>query len=114
MKAKAMDFSLSSILWTVLLLTWEGMIMAMKNFAETIEKEVPDQWERLGRPKYHLLGSSEGTKSKEYKEFLKPSIYNALNNPKLSRAGLWVQISSKVFFASVLVVLFYYLFHGKS
>jgi len=109
-----MDFSLSSIFWAILLVTWEGMIMAMKNFAETIEKEALDHWERLGRPKYHLFGGSEGTKSKEYKDFLKPATYNALNNPKISRAGLWIQISSKAFFASVLVVLFYYLFHGKS
>ncbi len=114
MKSKAMNFSLSSVLWIVLPLMWEGMNLAMKNFVDTIEKEAPDIWERLGKPKYNAFGGVKGMNREEFRAILKPGAYNALNNPKISRAGLWVHISYRVLFGSVAVVLIYYVFLRKS
>jgi len=82
----------SYIAWTGLLVTWEASVLSLRNFAQTLEKEAPQKWEALGKPKVGYVTGSPG----EMVPFLTKREYLSLNNEKISKAGRWAAIATRI------------------
>lgn len=97
---------LPATLWTVFGLSWEVHLFVMRNFTQTLEREAPQTWESLDRPKFGTFG---GDFSKIV-PYLKKRENLALNNEKVSRAAKWTGLAKWPGSVSVYCLVGYYCF----
>jgi hypothetical protein len=93
----------SYIAWTGLAVSWEGMTFFLKNLAETLEKESPETWEAIGKPKFGYFGGNAG----QIAQYLREGKYRDSESKAIAQAGFWARIGNQVFaFCLVLFVLY--------
>jgi hypothetical protein len=96
----------SYVAWTGLALSGEGMCLGLKNFAETLEKESPQTWEAIGKPRFGYFGGNAG----QVGRYLRDREYLSLGNKAVTQAGFWARIANRAFgLCASLLVLYYVL-----
>ena len=98
--------SLPYVLWTVFGVSWEVHLFVMRNFTQTLEREAPQTWESLNRPKFGPFGGDFA----KIVPYLKEKEYLALNNEKVSRAATWTGLAKWPGSLSMYCIILYYSF----
>ena len=95
----------SPFIFYIMLIGLSANGWALKYLSDTIKKERPEQWEKLGKPKY---GFFSGKAPGPFREYILKGSYRNDPNPKISRAVLYLRISGALLIFGMMASVYYF------